>query len=192
MIIALQGPAGSGKSTITKHLVDNYGAAAYSLAAPLKDIATRVLDFTHAQCWGTQEDKETIDPRYGFSPRWFLQRLGTDGIRAVFGEDVWVDLLLKRIAEEKPALAVIEDSRFINESKKIIAAGGLVWKLHTPGKASACDSTHRSEQEWLIAPSTHEVRPSARGLEELYGIVDALASDVGLARVQGVPGKAAP
>lgn len=186
-IIALMGPAGSGKSTAADYLVERYGAVRYSFAGPLKEVAMRTLSFTREQLWGTQAQKEADDPRYGFSPRWFLQRLGTEGCRAVFGENFWIDQCIAKILRETPVLAVIDDARFVNEAKAVRAIGrlappsptaprGLVWVLESPGCAtvSTDDGSHRSEQEWQVAPADYRIRPPERSIPLLHGVIDAL------------------
>jgi hypothetical protein len=176
VIIGLLGPAEVGKSTVAAHLEDRCAATRYSLAAPLKNICQRVFGLSHAQCWGTQAEKETDDPRYGFSPRWLMQRLGTEGFRQEFGGDFWVDYLLARILREQPAVAAIEDVRFINEAANIIAAGGQVWRLEPPaGRTTTANAAHASEAEWSRAPYTHRIAPERRDLSLLFELVDAIA-----------------
>lgn len=51
------------------------------------------------------------------SPRQFAQLFGTEGGRSIH-EDFWVDLLLAKIKKESPAVALIPDTRFINEALK--------------------------------------------------------------------------
>lgn len=178
-VIALLGEAGSGKSTIAGHLAEKYGARRYMFSDLLKTIAMRTLELTREQCYGTQEQKEAIDPRYGFSPRWFLQRLGTEGIRNTLGRDFWIRATLAQIAMDAPALAVIEDTRFINEADAIRAAGGHVWYVRRPGeRASTADQTHASEAEIARAynPDVDDcIAPAAIGIPELQACVDTLA-----------------
>ncbi len=172
MIVGLLGPAGSGKSTIAAHLADRYNAQRYALAEPLKTLVMRSFEFTHNQCWGSQEDKETIDSRYNVSPRWMLQRIGTQGIRSVFGQDVWIDMLLARISKEHPPLAVIEDCRFVHEAQKILDAGGHVWRLESPDRETVADQTHASEAEWSSAPYDYIIAPAARSIPDLLRLAD--------------------
>lgn len=194
-IIGLLGPAGAGKSSVAGYLVEHYGAKRYSLATPLKEIAKRTLDFTDEQLYGTQEQKEAIDPRYGFSCRKFLQRLGTEGCRAVLGPDVWTQACLRQIREDKPDVAVIEDLRFVNEAAAIQEedrnrtgyAIGYVWRLRPPedGESLAravAAGNHASESEWLEAPADLEIAPKRRGLEELFEFADAAAHGCHLVR----------
>ncbi len=181
VIVGLLGGAGAGKSSVAGYLAERYGAARYSLARPLKEIAKRALGFSDEQVYGTQEQKEAVDERYGFSPRWFLQKLGTEGIRAVFGADVWTKLCLETIGRDAPLLAVIEDVRFVNESRAITKMSygtfvqgvkGLVWRLECPDRETAADASHASESEWMLADFHHVLSPAKRGLDELFGLVD--------------------
>ena len=185
IIIGLLGPAGAGKTTVAAHLEKHYGARRYSLAGPLKDIARRVLGFSHEQLYGTQEQKETDDPRYGFSARWFLQKLGTEGCRAVLGDDVWTRACLLAIERDAPAVAVIEDVRFKNEADAIVETGGFVWRLCPPGDAetatrAAAAGRHASETEWRDAYASVEYVPAERGLESLFGFADAACQICGV------------
>lgn len=202
-IIGLLGPAGAGKSSIAGYLEKHYGAKRYSLAGPLKEIAKRTLGFTDDQLYGTQEQKETVDPRFGFSPRWFLQRLGTEGCRAVLGADIWTQACLKRIEEERPTIAVIEDVRFVNEARIVSGRRGFfadglggeveyeghVWRIIPPQDATADArvagaGAHASEEEWRRAKADFVITPQARGLDELYKLVDEAARWYGLARTE--------
>lgn len=182
-VIAFLGPAGAGKSTATEFLVEKYGAKRYSLAGPLKEIAKRVLNFRDEQLYGTQAQKEAVDERYGFSARWFLQRLGTEGCRAVMGDDIWTKTCLSQIKREAPDLAVIDDMRFINESEMLRFDPmllGYVWRMCPPFDEEAhvrekMAGLHASEREWLVAPADIEIAPKQRGIPELLKLVDDAA-----------------
>lgn len=178
-VIALCGPAGSGKSTVADHLVEKYGAARYSFAMPLKEMVKRALDFTDEQVYGTQAQKEAVDPRYLHSARWFLQRIGTEGCRAVFGESFWTQMCLDMIEKDRPRLAVIEDCRFVNESRAVLESKmhGFVWRLWPVGDAKSAEraaaaGAHASEEEWKTLEANLEIRPKARGVPELLGMID--------------------
>lgn len=194
IIIGLLGPAGAGKSSVAKYLAEKRGAQTYSLARPLKEIARRALQFSEEQLYGTQAQKEAIDPRYGFSCRTFLQKLGTEGCRAVLGDDVWTRACLRQITIDGPAIAVIDDVRFVNEADAIHRfrgtpdgdLSGFVWRLSPPedheaqmrasGAGGSGPGAHASETEWRTAIADVEIRPRQRGLDELFALVDAAMS----------------
>lgn len=186
VLIGLLGPAGSGKSSVAQHLCDRYGAKRYSFAKQLKELARLTLDFSDAQVFGTQQEKETVDTRYGFSPRWFLQRLGTEGCRKIFGPNVWVEACFRQIGLDAPEVAVIDDVRFSNEARQIREAGWVrdghvIRLLPPPGRETTeVHSTHASEVEWREANVDFEVAPVDRGLPELYRLVDDVCATMRL------------
>lgn len=119
-VIALTGPTGSGKSTVADYLVGTYGFRRVSIAQPLKEIVRRTFELSEAQVYGDFAAKEQVDPRYNVSPRWLLQRLATEGIRTVLGEDFWIDVACREIfADPLGGRYVIDDLRFLNEAKRI-------------------------------------------------------------------------
>lgn len=144
-VVALLGLAGAGKSAVATMLEEHAGAKRYSFAYLLKKIVMRAFDLNGAQVFGTQAQKEAVDPRYGVSGRWLLQRVGTEGVRATLGPDFWVRATLAQIAQDAPALAVIDDCRFANEAALVRAAGGHVCRV-TRG-AQDVTTGHASETE---------------------------------------------
>lgn len=160
MILGLLGRAGHGKTTAARWLREERGYEIVSLADPLKRVAATVMGFSHAQLYGTQAEKEAIDPRYGMSARTFLQRLGTEGMRAEYGLDVHVRAMLRRCAPG--GLYVVDDVRFVDEVAAINAAGGAVIRIVCTDAPSANVLSHSSEtgcdavpESWLLGAVTH-------------------------------------
>jgi hypothetical protein len=129
-ILVLLARAGHGKTSIANYLRDTYNAQIVSLAGPLKRCAQKVMRFSDAQVYGSQLEKETVDPRYGMSAREFLQRLGTEGLREEFGQDIHVRALMHHIARldeeaEVDRVYVVDDVRFPNEVNAVVDSESL-------------------------------------------------------------------
>lgn len=152
IVIGLLGRAGSGKSTAAMYLENKYGAKRYSFATPVKELAKKLWEFSDEQLYGTQEQKEAIDPRWGISPRTAMIRLG-DEARNVVGKFIWVDGCFNKILHDRPKIAVIEDVRYPNEVAAI--------KIHTQfdGKVIKLDYTGRKS---IVDPNA----PSERSVDE--------------------------
>ena len=188
-VLGLLAKAGHGKTTAARHLVEVFGAEIRPLADPLKRAARNVFQFSDAQLWGTQADKEAIDPRYGFSPRWVLQRLGNEGLREEFGEDIHQRALLHglrraeslRPAGAPPRLYVDDDVRFTDDARFIAAGGsehrGAVLRLVSTDAPTTAHAGHASETA-IAAVRAEDIAATvtssrAQGLEHLYAALVA-------------------
>lgn len=175
-IIGLCGRAGSGKSTVARHLRDSYGAQVFALADPVKRMAMDIWGFSEEQVYGDASIKEAPDPRTGITPRWALQKLG-QAARDHLGGDVWIQGLLSRI-ERAEGLCVVEDVRYRNEVAALRERGGIIFRLvctdYLNGRFSL--NGHPSELEVDLIPAEHvdeEIRSSRKqGLAHLLGQVD--------------------
>jgi hypothetical protein len=178
-VVGLLGRAGSGKSTLAKYLQQNYDAEVFSFASPLKGLAKDLLELQDSQLYGTQAEKETVDPRYGFSARTFMERLG-NGARKHLGEAVWRDgcffAIEKHFREHGCRMYVIDDVRYPNEALGIKTHfGGVVVKLVCSDAATQANPNSETERcvdqvpdrevDYLI--STFRT-PGAAGLIRLF------------------------
>ena len=181
-VIAFLARAGSGKTTATKYLIENHGAVHVSFAGPQKELARGLLEFSDEQLYGSL--KETIDERYGLTPRTFLQRLGNQA-RQVIGETVWIDAAVNTINQpfNEGRLIVIDDCRYPNEAETIAAmAGGHVIKIISPDRTSVADPHHPSEAGVDLVPEEHLftniVNDQHKGLERFKDQVQDVLADV--------------
>jgi hypothetical protein len=143
-LIGISGRARAGKDSCASVLTGELGFVRIAFADALKDGARAMFGFSEEQIGGSL--KETVDARFGVSPRRVMQLLGTDFGRKLIAEDLWVRLAGARIdlAREKGARGiVVPDVRFPNEAQAVRAWGGRVWRVERPGVADV--AAHESE-----------------------------------------------
>lgn len=152
--IGFMGYARSGKDTAGRHLVQAHGYRRVSFADPVRE-SLLALDPIVRTTWERYDraDRDGIQVnRYRLSDvvqllgwerakdeipevRALLQRHGTDAMRGVMGDDVWVNLAARKVVEARRAgkNVVVTDCRFPNEVKMLREWGfRLVW-VDRPG-----------------------------------------------------------
>lgn len=170
-IIAFAGPAGAGKTTAARYLVENYGFERVSFAAPLK----RMLAAIGLPEPATQEAKLAILPDLGVSWRHCAQTLGTEWGRTCVHPDLWVKLLCKQMVEAGGNY-VFDDLRFPNEDAALRAMGAAI--VHLAGRAAkmgGAEATHESERPLPVQKGDHIIN-NVGVLGSLFGILDHIAT----------------
>lgn len=139
MIIGFVGFIGSGKDTAADYLVNFHGFRRDSFANTLKDAVAAVFGWdrvllegrtAEARAWREEVDTWWAE-RLGIpelTPRWVLQRWGTEVCRKGFHDDIWIASVENKIRKTTDNI-VISDVRFPNEIKAIHNAGGLVIRV---------------------------------------------------------------
>jgi len=125
VVKTFSGLIGSGKDTCCDYLVEHHGYTKLSIAAALKTFATKLLNVHFPDLGITEDmmyDRESKEKEYDFefmgkpfSIRWYLQYLGTDVCRSLFGADVWVNILINHIQTHNLQKVCVADARFPNE-----------------------------------------------------------------------------
>ena len=148
MIIGLTGYAQSGKDTVAKILVENYGYTRVAFADKIRDFLYEMNPMVDNVAGEPIFLKERVD-RDGWEVakknpqiRRTLQNAGVSA-RKVFGEDFWVDKALASILRHENT--VITDVRFINEAEMVKHQDGQVWRIKRLGVTAV--NGHVSEQE---------------------------------------------
>ena len=110
-IIAICGAKRSGKDVLASHIVNKYGYTRLSFAEPLKHIVKLLFDFNDQQVGlieGSNDEKDTLDERWGISPRKALQFVGTEILQNKIQEllpnikrDYFANILLSKIEYNK-------------------------------------------------------------------------------------------
>ncbi len=130
LLIGLSGKAGSGKSTAAAYLRDHHGYTAFAFADALKDVVGLAFGFSGEQLHGAL--KEVPDPRFGKSPRWCLQYLGTEVFRSIW-PNIWIWHLRQAVMDflafcgQQPV--VVTDVRFLDEAEALLRMGAVLVRI---------------------------------------------------------------
>ncbi len=178
MIIGICGLIGSGKNTVANHLIKKYGYKKLSFADSLKDVVSVLFgwdrdllegDTDVSRAWRQLPDgfwsKEMAQE---ITPRYVLQKIGTECMRDGFYQDIWVALLKQKIFKAPKTNYVISDVRYINEMKMIQSFKedfrSEIWEVKRENPdwfkeylKSNIEPTfvHRSEWDWIKGPIDH-------------------------------------
>ena len=148
-IIAFSGRKQSGKSTAGEYVQclmysinPKINVNTYSFADLLKkNICVDLLGLTTQQCWGSDEDKNSLTellwqnmPGYdgdlvgNMTAREVMEYVGTKMFRKM-KDKIWVEATLKEIQKDQADIALLLDNRFPNEVDPILDVGGYVIRL---------------------------------------------------------------
>jgi hypothetical protein len=155
LVIGITGRKRSGKDTIGKYLIENYGFIRIAYADALKEACKHIFGFSDEQVYG-DDLKEVVDEYWGHSPREILQKVGTELFREQLpilckniSNDVWirsVERKIQNLHKKGHTKFVITDVRFPNELEFLSKINGKSWKVVRPSLSK--DSTayvHASE-----------------------------------------------
>ena len=154
MIVGLIGAKRTGKTTCAEYLINNYKFESIAFADPIKQACKIIFDFDEEQLEGKY--KETVDERWGITPRQAFQIMGTDFFRQflpenhkefekVVGNKMWIKRLMIWCEKNKEKNIVISDIRFPNEAEEVKKMGGILIKITNP-KVNINKDSHISEQ----------------------------------------------
>ena len=142
MIIGLAGYAGSGKDTVAKILVDDYGFQRRAFADKIRDMLYEINPMAGGEPIQIRVDADGWDKaKQHPEVRRLLQKLGV-AARNHLNSNVWVMPVLNDLGTTH---CVITDVRFENEAQAIISMGGELWRIERPGVGPV--NNHISESE---------------------------------------------
>ena len=144
-VVALCGRRCVGKDEVAKYLVNHYGFIHLKISSSLKNVCGSIFGFTPNQL---EKDKDLIDPRLGVTPRFLMQRFGTDVTQRIISElpndriasspdNFWMKSMIKRhfadVVDDniRKQNIVISDVRFPSECEELrLMHRALIVKLH--------------------------------------------------------------
>lgn len=149
-LIGLTGADGSGKGKFADHMVKEFGYVKLGFADKVCELALKLNPIIWKLPF-PQRLKAIVDKK-GWTKakripgvRRYLQWLGSDVGRVVFGEDIWISTLKPTLAEllRKGTSVVITNVRFENEAQFIESLGGSIVLISRPGVGPVND--HKSD-----------------------------------------------
>ena len=170
-LIGLTGKARAGKTTVANYLWVDHGFVHLSFAGPLKMAAKHIFGLKEHQL--EDESKELLIEHWKLTPRQMFQKLGTEAVRNVFGNDTWVKRMALSLAEVRATDdVVISDVRFPEEAEFIVRQGGvLVEIVRRDAGLSGAEGGHASENHVIVADY---VLDNNSTVEALQGEIDLM------------------
>lgn len=159
-IVGLSGKKQSGKSTVADHLVHHHNFIEMPFAGSLKEFCCRVFLFSDQQVYDPVL-KETVDPRWGTSPRKILQYVGTEVFRTsllrklpnldVGPYGIWeksADIYIREFMHPHFTRLIFSDVRFQDEIDYINSLQGTLIKIvrEDPQKTTHTSETTQTTQ----------------------------------------------
>lgn len=180
-IVVFVGNKFCGKNTAGSYIKEKYGYKEYAFASPMKEGIKAMFGMTEDQVNGNL--KETIDERYGVTPRQLLQDIGTDwaqfglceryeGYRNVVGRKLWVNRFID-VFKKTTDNYVITDCRFQHEVDSLLAikdAKVLIVKIERQENTDG----HLSEKEIATIRPIHYKVSNYGTLDALHNQLDSI------------------
>lgn len=158
MLIAFSGLKGAGKDTAAQVLVDEYGFRKIAFADALRQMLLIIdPEISFEDMWGLNCRRlSQIIKGVGWDEakrnypevRRLMQVTGTEGVRMLFGENAWIDILARRFPDlaDADTRYVITDCRFDNEVDFVRGQGGMLVWVEREGLSS---DGHSSESDHI-------------------------------------------
>ena len=180
-ILGLCGKKRVGKDTVADYIVSQYSYAKLAFADPLYEMIFSGFEIGGIDGMKMLANKEEpMDAFMGRSLRHMLQTLGTEWGRNMINEDVWVNVMDRKIRYIENGVefgmndsrgVVISDVRMPNEAEFIKARGGYLLGIE---RDTGNNDTHASENQEIEADYTIV---NDGDYESLYAKVDKLLGE---------------
>lgn len=182
LLVGICGKVGSGKTTAARYLVANYGFLSHAMADPLKSACGALFGLSTFQLEYFKEEK---DPFWGVSPRYILQRFGTEIIRDQLAaklpelgltESLFITLARRLVHDTRKSVnipLVFSDIRFGDEAEFITSEGGILIRLCRDEEEVKSSDVHSSERQDFHSDEMININ-NTKSLAELYREIDQI------------------
>lgn len=187
IVIGVTGRKRSGKDTVGRYLVDNYGFVRVAYADALKEACKIIFGFSDDQVYGDVL-KEIEDEYWKHSPREVLQKVGTELFRDRLPQicnnisnDIWirsVDRQIQNLRKKGYTRFVITDVRFPNELEFIAKYKGQSWKVQRPGIVFDSSIPVHASEALIDDFNCDHIFVNDGTLEDLFDIVDVVMDKI--------------
>lgn len=209
MIVVIGGLATSGKDTVADYLVEKHGFYKTFMSKPLLEALIALdpiipLGRAEAELFAEAYARHTGIARHPVpvntmylhytdllevlsydeskrnpEVRRLLQKLGTEVGRDMFSESVWLDIVVKEVAEQdnRGRDVVVTGVRFPNELARFRELGAASWRIERPGVEPA--QGHSGELQ-LTAADFGRVINNAGTIADLRTSVDEIVIGTGM------------
>ncbi len=181
-VIGLGCTAQVGKDTAAEYWEKKFPGTVkrVAFADKLKQVCMLLFDLSYEQCYGSKEIKETIDPRWGMSPREILQKVG-EGMRKIY-PDIWVDTVFYTTIPDHQKdgydFFVISDVRYPNEGDKVHKEDGTLIKVLRAAGGVEVGADHSSETAMKDYTNFDFIIDNNGSFEEYFETLDKLMEQI--------------
>lgn len=157
MLIGLHGKPRVGKDTLAAHLINRHNLLRYGPSVPLKDTVAKMFDVPR-EYFDEDKMKDQVDPFWGITYRQMAQKVGKESSRDVFGDDIWLRHVEKKLKYITRRLneypnepdtyrgIILADVRYENEVHWVKKHGGDVIFVIRNNAPKSSDTGHVVDQ----------------------------------------------
>lgn len=177
MLVAFSGLKGSGKDTAASILIEEYGFTKVSFAEAVRELALIIDPIIIFEDVSSTARLSKLVTQFGWDKikreipevRRLLQRLGTEGGRNFYHEDIWIEIVDKKFKDLSwdNTRYVITDCRFDNEVQFVRDKGGLLVWVERPGVESdghASESPHIKDLASIVINNCSSIEDFQEGV----------------------------
>lgn len=196
-LIGIGGLLYAGKDAVSDHLVDKHDWVKLGMSDPLNDALLAInpyipinvregdlrehLNGEFVPYTRLYEELGYVESKLNGEVRRLLQALGTEVGRNMIGENVWIDIAVRRFEalRDQGYDVIVTGMRFPNELDAITDSGGQLWWVSRPGVGGGSGGAGVHASENSVSPHDFDVViPNVGDLDDLY-----LQTELALSRI---------